>query len=185
MTALTISDAEALTGDHPYAFAVLFDRYAGMLHRYATRRLGPEAADDVVNETFLVAFQRRNTFDPAYPDARPWLFGILTRLISRHHRSESAHLRAFARLTVETDDFPADDIADRVSAHGARAEIARALARLNRGERDVLLLTTWAELNYEQTAEALGVAVGTVRSRLNRARTKLRKSLKGADTWTT
>lgn len=67
----------------PERFAGLFDRHAPVIHRYAARRLGPDAADDLVAETFLLAFARRAGYDTRYPDARPWLFGIATNLIAR------------------------------------------------------------------------------------------------------
>ncbi|MEO6115645.1 MAG: sigma-70 family RNA polymerase sigma factor, partial [Pseudolysinimonas sp.] len=72
----------------PAAFAELYDRHAVAIHRYASRRLG-EAADDVMSETFLVAFERRAAFDPAIEDARPWLYGIATTLLKKHRRQEA------------------------------------------------------------------------------------------------
>src|SRR5256885_17272712 len=75
-------------------FAALYDRYAVQLYRYAYQRIGPQAAEDVVAETFLAAFQGRTSYDVARPDARPWLFGILTRKLARHRRTEPADYRA-------------------------------------------------------------------------------------------
>ena len=92
-------------------FAVLYDRYAAGLHRYAYRRLGPEHAEDVVAETFAIAFRRRRTYDRSRPDARPWLYGIATKEIARWHRSEEARLRAWARSDVGRPD---ESLADRV-----------------------------------------------------------------------
>ncbi|WP_084781118.1 RNA polymerase sigma factor [Planobispora rosea] len=112
----------------PEAFAALFDRYSGMLYRYVSRRLGPETADDLVGETFLVAFARRDRYDPAYADARPWLFGIVTKLLSRHHRTEAARYRALLRSpTEERVESPADRVAAGVTARAARPALARAL----------------------------------------------------------
>ncbi|WP_245974649.1 RNA polymerase sigma factor [Thermomonospora umbrina] len=181
---LAVDDADIIAGsrEDPEMFAALFDRYSVMLHRYVHRRLGPDIAEDVVAETFLAAFRRRNGFDPARGDVRPWLFGIATRLIARHRRTEAARYRAAARAPVEhTQDFPADRIAAEVSAHAARTVLVKALAGLNAGELDVLLLIAWAQLSYEETAAALEVPIGTVRSRLNRARTKVRTALNGVD----
>ena len=92
------ADAELVSASltDPEAFAELFDRYSAMLYRYVSKRLGPEPAEDLVGETFLVAFSRRRSYDLSYPDARPWLFGILTKLLSRHHRTEAARYRAAA-----------------------------------------------------------------------------------------
>ncbi|UBU13867.1 RNA polymerase sigma factor [Nonomuraea gerenzanensis] len=162
----------------PEAFAELFDRYSAMLYRYVSRRLGPEPAEDLVGETFLVAFSRRKSYDLAYPDARPWLFGILTKLVSRHHRTEAARYRALLRAPVEAEvESPADRVAAGVTAQAVRGELAGALAALPARDRDVLLLIAWGDLTYEEAARALGIPVGTVRSRLNRGRRKVRAAL--------
>ena len=81
-------------------FAELFRRHAPAVRRYATRRIGPDAAEDIVAETFLTAFRRRDSYDLSHPDARPWLFGIATRLIGRHRRSEVRLYQALARTGV-------------------------------------------------------------------------------------
>lgn len=174
------ADAELVSASltEPEVFAELFDRYSAMLFRYASRRLGPEPADDLVGETFLVAFSRRKSYDLAYPDARPWLFGILTKLISRHHRTEAARYRALLRAPVDHEvESPADRVAAGVSARAVRSELAGALAALPARDRDVLLLIAWGDLTYEEAARALGIPVGTVRSRLNRGRRKVRAAL--------
>ncbi|MEU0485608.1 RNA polymerase sigma factor [Streptosporangium sp. NPDC006013] len=176
----TRGDADLVSASwtQPEAFAELFDRYSGMLYRYVSKRLGPESAEDLVGETFLVAFSRRRSYDLAYPDARPWLFGILTKLMSRQHRTEAARYRALSRTPVDGyEDSPADRVAVRVSAQAARPALISALAALPAKDRDVLLLITWGELTYEEVARALGIPVGTVRSRLNRGRRKVRAAL--------
>ncbi|MER5422665.1 RNA polymerase sigma factor [Streptosporangium roseum] len=163
---------------HPEVFAALFDRYSGMLYRYVSRRLGPEVAEDLVGETFLIAFARRAHYDPAYTDARPWLFGITTKLVSRHRRTEGVRYRALQRSpTEETVESPADQVAAGVTAQALRPALAGALAGLSSKDRDVLLLIAWGDLSYEEVALALGIPVGTVRSRLNRARRKVRAAL--------
>lgn len=162
----------------PETFAELFDRYSGMLYRYVSRRLGPEIAEDLVGETFLVAFQKRRRYDLAYADARPWLFGIVTRLVSRHRRSEAARYRALERSYQERfADSPADQVAAAVTASASRPALAAALAGLSAGDRDVLLLIAWGDFSYEEVARALRIPVGTVRSRLNRARHRTRAAL--------
>ncbi|MEU6719473.1 RNA polymerase sigma factor [Nonomuraea sp. NPDC046802] len=166
----------------PEAFAQLFDRYSAMLYRYVSKRLGPEPAEDLVGETFLIAFSKRRSYDLAYPDARPWLFGILTKLMSRHHRKEAARYRALLRAPVDSDvESPADRVAAGVSAQAVRAELAGALAALPAKDRDVLLLIAWGDLTYEEVAQALGIPIGTVRSRLNRGRRKVRAALGDAN----
>lgn len=179
--ALRPPDDAALIGEsltRPESFAALFDRYSGMLYRYVTRRLGPENAEDIVGETFLVAFQRRDRYDLNRPDARPWLFGILTKLISRHRRAEAARYRALSRTPVEAvPEDPADAVATGLTAAASRPALVRALGGLSPGDRDVLLLIAWGDLSYEETAESLDIPIGTVRSRLNRARRKVREAL--------
>ncbi|MDX2592257.1 MULTISPECIES: RNA polymerase sigma factor [Streptomyces] len=167
----------------PDAFAVIFDRYADDIHRYIARRLGSDTADDLMAETFVIAFQRRRRYDPAHPHARPWLYGIATNLIGRHRRDEARRLRALSRvasLAPGTEhDGPEDGVAERLSG-GSHSALAGALAGLPARYRDVLLVIAWGELDYEEAAQALSVPVGTVRSRLHRARTRLRKALAAA-----
>ncbi|MFD0024079.1 RNA polymerase sigma factor [Streptomyces sp. NPDC058382] len=179
------SDARVIarSRDEPELFAALFDRYADAVHRYASRRLGPEAAEDLMAETFTTAFQRRHTYDLTRADARPWLFGIATNLVSRHRRAEARRFKALARVPgpVEHEEPVADRAVARAGATGVRRDLATALAGLSARHRDVVLLVAWADLDYEEAAMALGVPVGTVRSRLHRARSKLREALGGSD----
>ena len=175
------SDAEVIArsiGD-PDAFAALFDRHATAVHRYLSRRIGPSVADDLLAQTFLVAFERRGRYDGARADGRPWLYGIATNLLRRHHRDEARQLRAFARTGIDpiTTDCQADRVAERVDAGARSREVAAALAGLNRPDRDVLLLFAWADLSYDEIARALTIPIGTVRSRLHRARTQIRTAL--------
>jgi len=166
----------------PGQFAVLFRRHAPELQRYVERRLGLAVAEDVVAETFLVAFRQRDGYQVSRGDARPWLYGIATNLIGRHRRSEIRQYRALARTGVDpvTESF-ADRIDAIVSASATATKLAQALARLPAGQRDALLLVAWGDLSYTEAAVALGVPVGTVRSRLSRARGALRRWLGDAD----
>jgi RNA polymerase sigma-70 factor (ECF subfamily) len=165
----------------PECFGALFDRHAPAISRYIARRLGPDAADDLVAETFLAAFRRRGRYDLAHADARPWLYGIATRLIGRHRRDEVRFFRAIARTGVDPAAEPlADQVIDRIAAQAARRELAAALAGLSRAQRDVLLLVA-SGLGYAEAALALQVPAGTVSSRLVRARRKVREALGGQD----
>jgi RNA polymerase sigma factor (sigma-70 family) len=179
------SDARVIarSRDEPEQFAALYDRHAAAVHRYAARRLGPEAAEDLMAETFVTAFQRRHTYDLTRADARPWLFGIATNLVSRHRRSEARRFKALSRLPepVEHEEPVADRAVARAGATGVRRELAAALGGLSARHRDVVLLVAWGGLDYEEAAEALGVPVGTIRSRLHRARSRLREALGGTD----
>ena len=168
--------------DDPEWFAQVFERHHRRIHHYAARRLGTPAADDIVAETFLVAFRRRASYDQRQRFARPWLYGIATRLIADQRRTEERFYRALKRTGV--DPLPeslADSVVTRVAAQDAERRLAGALAGLSRGDRDVLLLVAWGDLTYEETARALRVPVGTVRSRLSRARRKVRTALGDAD----
>jgi RNA polymerase sigma factor (sigma-70 family) len=179
------SDADLIrcSWAEPERFAALFDRYADQIHQYAARRLGTAAADDIVAETFLAAFRRRASYDTGRPLARPWLYGIATTLIAQHRRDEVRFYRALARTGVDPLPEPmAEAVVRQVAAQGLQRQLAGALAGLAARDRDVLLLVAWGGLRHEEIAEALSVPVGTVGSRLHRARRKLRAALAGADT---
>jgi RNA polymerase sigma factor (sigma-70 family) len=161
-------------------FALLYDLYAAQLYRYAFRRVGPDHAEDVVAETFLAAFGQRGSYDPARAEARSWLFGILTRRIADRRRAERARYRALARAgSGEAVEGFADQVAADVSAQAAHRVLADALRKLPAADRDVLLLVAWGGLTYEEVAATLDIKVGTVRSRLHRARQRVRQSLGG------
>jgi RNA polymerase sigma factor (sigma-70 family) len=165
----------------PERFAAIFERYFSQIHRYLARRAGGKIADDLAAEVFLVAFSQRERYDLGRDNARPWLYGIATNLIGTHHRQERRRYRLLAanlRPVPLTDE---DGVVDRVSATAAGPALAAALAGLDRGDRDVLLLVALADLSYPEVAQALGIPYGTVCSRLNRARRQLRASLGGVN----
>ena len=171
-----------LSRHEPEHFSVLFRRHAPHIQRYVVRRLGQDAADDIVAETFLLAFRQRDSYDQTRADARPWLYGIATNLIGRHRRAEIRLYRALARTGADPVMEPfTDRVDDRVSASTASRRLATALARLPEKLRDTLLLVAWGDLSYEEVATALGVPVGTVRARVSRARSKLRQALGGTN----
>jgi RNA polymerase sigma-70 factor (ECF subfamily) len=168
----------------PERFGVVFDRHAPSIHRYVARRLGPDVADDIVAETFLTAFRRRDRYDTARPDAGPWLYGIATNLIGRHRRDEVRFFHAIARTGMDPAAEPFTEAADdRVAASAVRRQLANAMAGLPRAQRDVLLLTA-SGLGYDEIAVAQGIPVGTVSSRLVRARQKVRAALGAFDSAT-
>src|SRR5215472_8970852 len=166
----------------PERFGAIFDRHAPSIYRYVARRLGPDVADDIVAETFLTAFRRRDRYDPGKPNAGPWLFGIATNLIGRHRRDEIRLLRAIARTGFDpvAAEPVADQATDRAAASAVRRQLAEAVAALSQAHRDVLLLTA-SGLGYEEVAGALGIPVGTVSSRLVRARRNVRAVLGATD----
>jgi RNA polymerase sigma-70 factor (ECF subfamily) len=160
---------ESLT--RPALFAELYDRHHAVIHRFVARRVDRDVADDLASETFLVAFEQRKRFDQAQNDALPWLYGIVTNLLHRYRRREARAWRAAqasdGEAWSEIEDGP-------LEAELALRQIAGAIRRLPQRDRDALLLYAWGDLGYEGVAQALGVPVGTVRSRLNRARRTLR-----------
>jgi RNA polymerase sigma factor (sigma-70 family) len=171
------SDAQVIAASRasPLAFATVFDRHYDAVHRYLARRVGPDLADDLAAETFTQAFDVRLRFDTTHPNARPWLLGIATNLLRHHHRSEARRLRAYARLDRPAADDAHGEIETRLDAERAGPAIAAAIGRLSADERNVLLLFAWADLRYDEIAVALRIPIGTVRSRLNRARGRLRE----------
>jgi RNA polymerase sigma-70 factor (ECF subfamily) len=173
------SDAAAIAGSliDPELFAIVFDRHAGAVFRFLIRRVGRDTADELLSETFRIAFERRAGFDSERRSARPWLYGIATNLVAKHRRTEARRLRATTRLASRPPgESLAEGVVARVDARAAWPAVMHAIAGLPHGERDALLLFVWEELSYEEIAFALEVPVGTVRSRLNRARRRLQSS---------
>ncbi len=172
------TDAELIAGaaTDPAAFATIFDRHYDIVYRYAAARLGPHDGEEIAAQTFLVALERIDRYDLSRPNARPWLFGIATNLVRHHNRRAGRTLRAHARLRAGLGR-PDDDETSVIDLQQDARPMLAAIEALPRGERDVLLLFAWADLGYEEIAAALEVPVGTVRSRLHRARTTLRGHL--------
>ncbi|RFU36631.1 RNA polymerase sigma factor [Actinomadura logoneensis] len=174
------TDAELLAtsvrdGDR---FSTVYDRHYADIHRYVAGRLGPQAAEDVVAEVFLAAFRGRAAFDPARGSVRPWLYGIATNLIGQHRRTETRRYQALAQVPPDRHpDGHEDRVAASVSAERLQPSLARALAGLSGKDRDVVLLKALSQLTHEEIADVLGIPYGTVGSRLNRARRKLRAAL--------
>lgn len=156
----------------------MFDRHYDAIAAFLRRRVERALADELASETFLRAFGARARYDGARADARPWLYGIAANLLRGHRRSEERRLRAYARAATPAADVTAfDGVEARLDAARAGTALATALASLGPGERDALLLHAWTDLTYEQIAEALAIPVGTVRSRIHRARGVVRELL--------
>ncbi|MFD7716510.1 RNA polymerase sigma factor [Streptomyces sp. NPDC059814] len=161
----------------PDAFGDLFDDYAQTVFRYAVRSTGDWAgAEDIVSLTFLEAWRLRATLRDSDEELKPWLLGIATNVLRNTRRAARRHDAALTRIPVRpaVPDF-ADELVGRI--HDAeQLDAARAaLRRLRPKEREVFLLCVWDGLEYRDAARALGVPVGTVRSRLSRARKRLRQ----------
>lgn len=160
----------------------IVERHHRVLFGYLARRVGRDIAEDVTSETFARAYQHRDRYDRERPDARPWLFGIATNLLRNQSRSEMRQLRAYSRHGVQdrtSDDDAAVDA--RLDATAQTPRLAAALAALKPGDREALTLFAWNEMSYEEIAEVLEIPVGTVRSRLNRARRIVQEHLEASD----
>ena len=173
------SDAEVIGRSlgQPEAFGLIYDRHAATVLRFLGRRVGAGGAEGLVGELFRIAFEQRKTFDGSRASALPWLYGIGSNLLLKHRRGEARRLRASARMAAEE----ATDRRASARALDARVlfpRVADAIEALPDGEREALLLFAWEDLSYQSVAEALELPIGTVRSRLNRARAHLRELLR-------
>jgi RNA polymerase sigma factor (sigma-70 family) len=171
------SDAEVIGRSlgEPESFGLIYDRHAATLLRFLGRRVGAKVAEGLVGEIFRIAFERRKTFDPSRASALPWLYGIGSNLLLKHRRGEARRLRASARMAA--DDETPNRRTPALDARLLFPRVAAAIEALPAGEREALLLFAWEELSYQGVAEALELPIGTVRSRLNRARAQLRELL--------
>ncbi len=160
----------------PDAFTKLFERHWDDLHRFCLKRAG-SAGEDIAAEAFRVAFDRRRRYDKRYSNARPWLFGIASNLLHDHFRTtkrEENKLRRSAALSLNEVD------PESLERQLLGPELASALLGIPAVDRDALLLLAWADLDYEQIAQALEIPVGTVRSRIHRARQRVREYLQAS-----
>ena len=176
----TSDDAAAIARSlhEPEAFAEVFDRHYAFVHRYIARRAGRERADDLASQTFTVAFSHRGRYRDDLGTARPWLLGIATNLIRADHRAADRRLGLVERLGSETVVSPfSSALADASADLNDDNRLTDALANLDSGQRDALLLHALGELSYAEIAAALEIPIGTVRSRISRACAALRTEL--------
>jgi RNA polymerase sigma-70 factor (ECF subfamily) len=163
-------------GGDSEAFGILFERHAKTIYNFCFRRLGDwAAAEDMLSTVFLEAWRRRDVDLPS-EKVLPWLFGIATNVVRNRKRSDgrfSAALRLLSRsaASLRSAELDYDGLADEY----AMREVLKLLKRLPNEEQEVLALCVWMGLSYEDAATALGIPVGTVRSRLSRARRRLRE----------
>jgi RNA polymerase sigma factor (sigma-70 family) len=160
----------------PQEFALIFDRHWRSLHAYCTSRAAA-AGEDIAAEVFRRAFDHRRRYDRRLQDARPWLYGIATNLLRHHFRSsrrkDRADRRALAFAELETTAQPLEQL----EAQMLGPRLTQALQSLPVADREALLLFAWAELSYQEIALALDVPLGTVRSRIHRARARVREQV--------
>jgi RNA polymerase sigma-70 factor (ECF subfamily) len=179
MTMSAPSDAEVIGRSlgAPETFGLIYDRHAATLLRFLGRRVGARVAEGLVGELFRTAFERRKTFDASRASALPWLYGIGSNLLLKHRRGEARRLRASARMAAAPAAADRRATAAALDARLLFPRVAQAIAALPDDEREALLLFAWEELSYQSVAEALELPIGTVRSRLNRARARLRERI--------
>lgn len=177
------TDAELIGASlaDPARFAEVFDRHFAAVFRFAERRVGPDQAGEVASETLTRAFARRGSYRPDVPDALPWLYGIASNLVLHERRRFVRYLAAVERAAVEVGVAEQDGglaAADRrLDAPGEWACMRSALLALGDTDRELVLLVAWDDLSYEDAAAVLGLPVGTVRSKLHRAKARLRELL--------
>jgi RNA polymerase sigma-70 factor (ECF subfamily) len=151
----------------PAVFSALYERHLDAVARYVARRVGVPAAEDLTAEVFVRAFRARARYRPERTTALPWLLGIASNVVADNRRAERRRLAALERLVADAATHaPRSD-------NQLSADLVRRLRSLPARDRDALLLVVWGELSYEEAAETLEVPIGTVRSRISRARARL------------
>jgi RNA polymerase sigma factor (sigma-70 family) len=164
--------------DDADAFGALFECHGRRIYNYCFRRTGDwAAAEDLTSVVFLECWRCREAA-PGGDELLPWLFGIATNVCRRQWRSLARHRAAMRRLPppAETPGF-ADEAVERMEDERRMREVLAVVSQLPRREQDVLALCVWAELSYAEAATALEIPIGTVRSRLARARARLEGGL--------
>ena len=165
----------ACTGEAE-AFGTVFERHARTVYNYCFRRVGDwSQAEDLTAVVFLEAWRRRHEIRLERADAVPFLLGVATNVVRNSRRSQRRHRAALARLPRERVTGFAADVEERLDDERQMRRVLRALETLSRVEQDVLALCVWEGLTYEEAALALELPIGTVRSRLSRARAHLRE----------
>ncbi len=157
----------------PLAFEPLVGRHAAAVHAYLARR-APVVADDLLAEVWLAAFASRARFNPSLGTARGWLFGVARNTMLVHLRKPVA---SALNAADEPDEDGWDAVDDRLDAAAVAPVLRLALAALPHVDRELLLLVVWEQLSPTEAAQSLEIPAGTARSRLHRAKTRLRESI--------
>ncbi|HLX90014.1 MAG TPA: RNA polymerase sigma factor [Acidimicrobiales bacterium] len=163
-------------GAEAEAFGALFDQHAQAVYSYCARRTADLAlAEDLTSVVFLEAWRHRRRMHRALRDSPlPWLLGVARNVVRNAERSRRRYRAVVARIPSPPAASGADvDALDRVEVEHALRAARQVLGALSEPEREIVLLVLWSGLSYAEAAMALGVPVGTVRSRLSRARSKL------------
>lgn len=158
-------------------FVVIHDQYAEDIYAYCARRVGHQVAEDLVADVFLTAFKNRAQFNPEEKNARPWLYGIAANLLLKHHRAQTRQLTAYrkaSQLAATSTEEDIEQVERHLDAARSVALITEFLTALPTDDKEALLLYAWAGLSYPEIARALDIPLGTVRSRIHRARKTLK-----------
>ena len=165
---------EASASGDQGAFSELYERHARTIYNYLFRRLADwSEAEDLTAVVFLEAFRRRSEVVVVEGKLLPWLYGIATNVLRNRRRTLWRHRDLVAQLARQPGTDVTPDVAARSEATEQMRSVLKRIAALPRQQRDVIALCVWSGLSYEEAAAALGVPVGTVRSRLARARASL------------
>lgn len=166
---------ERAAAGEPAAFGLLYERHVRAIYNYLFRRCADwSLAEDLTSVVFLEAYRRRSSVEIDEGKVLPWLYGVATNVLRNQRRSLRRHAEALRRLPPPEPVLGiAGEAADRVDAERRMRSLLAALEALPESDREILALCVWTELSYEDAAVALGVPIGTVRSRLSRARKRL------------
>lgn len=173
------TDGEAIRASlaRPEAFEPVFDRHYDSIFKYLARRVGPDVGAELTSEVFTIAFAQRSRFHDEADDARPWLYGIAANLARHQARTWRRRARAGQRSANDNVIWLDPAPEDRIDAESMRSILIGAISQLRSAEREVLLLHALTDLTYSEMAAALAIPIGTVRSRLARAKRIVRHTL--------
>lgn len=168
-TSRTDSEVIAASLQQPQEFGAVFDRHFVAIYRFLARRVDSSLAEDLAADVFLTAFRQRERYDQQRADSLPWLYGIAHNLLRNRLRAERRRLELEMTLRGLLElSLPQGGSAERI------LDLEHALMNLSEQERDIVLLFALEDLSYEEIGRTLGIPIGTVRSKLHRARRRLR-----------
>lgn len=170
MTAVTAEPARASDEE---SFRAVFAATYDDVRRFVARRVHPADAPDVVSEVYLVAWRRLDDLPRAVDEARPWLFATARNVLANRARGD----RRRDALTLRVAQQPPAHAGVHDDDVAARTDLARAFARLDAADQEVLALVAWDGLTGPEAAAVLGISAGAYRVRLTRARRRLARHL--------